>query len=120
MSGEYLGTELPTGVLADAYLQKGGEHSPEVLVTKIRDLLENSPLRANIIKTPRAAVWIPLNGKSYFVLTCPECLRSFSLPVPGNAGDPERERKAKCESCGQQITYVLDSGVMQQVKRAAE
>ena len=120
MSGEYLGTELPTGVLADAYLQKGGEHSPEILVRKIRDLIEKSPLRANIIKTPRAPVWIPLNGKSYFVLTCPECLRSFSLPVPGNAGDPERERKAKCESCGQQITYVLDSGVMQQVKRAAE
>jgi len=121
MSGEYLGTELPTGVLADAYLQKGGEHSPEVLVQKIRDLLEKSPLRANIIKTPRAPVWVPLNGKSYFVLTCPECLRSFSLPVPRDAEeDPERERKAHCESCSHEIKYVLDAGVMQQVKRAAE
>jgi len=39
MSGEYLGTDLPTGVIADAYLQKGGEHSPEVRVAKIRELL---------------------------------------------------------------------------------
>jgi len=89
-------------------------------VRKIRDLIEKSPLRANIIKTPRAPVWIPLNGKSYFVLTCPECLRSFSLPVPRDAEEPECERKVECESCGHQIQYVLDAGVMQQVKRAAE
>jgi CheY-like chemotaxis protein len=28
MSGEYVGTDLPLGVIADAYVQKGGEHSP--------------------------------------------------------------------------------------------
>ncbi len=120
MSGEYLGTDLPSGVIADAYLQKGGEHSPEVLVQKIRELLEKSPLRANIDKTAHAPVWIPLNGKSYFVLTCPECLRSFSLPVPADAENTDRERESPCEFCGSEITYVLDSGVMKQVKRAAE
>ena len=41
MSGEYTGTDLPPGVIADAYLQKGGEHSPEVLVSKIRELCLN-------------------------------------------------------------------------------
>ena len=39
MSGEYAGTDLPSGAIADAYLQKGGEHSPEVLVSKMRELI---------------------------------------------------------------------------------
>ena len=120
MSGEYLGTELPVGVLADAYLQKGGEHSPEVLVQKIRELLEKAPFRANVVKTDRAPVWIPLNGKSYFVLTCPECLRSFSLPAPNGSNGSQPERQAVCEFCGSEISYILDPGVIQQVKRAAE
>jgi len=120
MSGEYLGTDWPSGVIADAYLQKGGEHSPEVLVQKIRELLEKSPLRGNVVKAPHAPVWVPLNGKSYFVLTCPECLRSFSLPVPVDAEESERERKLSCEFCGSEITYVLDSGVMKQVRQEAE
>jgi len=120
MSGEYLGTDWPNGVIADAYLQKGGEHSPEVLVQKIRELLERSPLRANVVKAPHAPVWIPLNGKSYFVLTCPGCLRSFSLPVPVDAERGDHERQVVCEFCASEIKYVLDSGVMKQVKRAAE
>ena len=120
MSGEYLGTDWPAGVIADAYLQKGGEHSPDVLVQKIRELLEKSPLRARILKTPRAPVWIPLNGKSYFVLTCPECLRSFALPVPQNSDGVDRERKAICEFCASEITYILDSGILKQVQRAVE
>ena len=120
MSGEFLGTEWPAGVIADAYLQKGGEHSPEVLVEKIRQLLEKSPLRANVVKTDRAPVWIPLNGKSYFVLTCPECLRSFSLPAPNRSNGSESEQKALCEFCGSEISYILYPGVIEQVKRAAE
>ena len=120
MSGEFLGTDWPNRVIADAYLQKGGEHSPEVLVQKIRELLEKSPLRASPAKTARAPVWIPLNGKSYFVLTCPECLRSFSLPVPNDVEEGDREHNSVCEFCGSEITYVLDAGVLQQVKRATE
>lgn len=119
MSGEYLGLETPTGVLADAYLQKGGDHSPEVLVEKIRDLLQKSPLRANIVKKPTAPVWIPLDGKSYFVLTCPECLRSFSLPVDSDktlAG----QKSASCEFCSAGITYLLDADAIGQINRSVE
>jgi CheY-like chemotaxis protein len=108
MSGEYLGTDLPTGVIADAYLQKGGEHSPEVLVAKIRELLEHSPLRGNIVKSSNAPVWIPLNGKQYFVLTCPNCLRSFSLPTPNDLED-NGSRKSRCEFCDAEFAYVLDA-----------
>jgi CheY-like chemotaxis protein len=119
MSGEYVGLETPTGVLADVYLQKGGDHSPEALVGKIRELLEKSPLRANIVRTPRAPVWIPLDGKSYFVLTCPECLRSFSLPVPSDQ-KKEGERIACCEFCDSEIAYLFDADMIQQVSRGGE
>lgn len=120
LTGEYLGSDLPAGLIADAYLQKGGDHSPEVLVEKIRELLEQSPLRANVVKGHNAPVWIPLDGKPYFVLTCVHCLRSVSLPAPTFNRAQKIERQAKCEFCESEIPYVLDAGVIRQVRRAAE
>lgn len=120
MSGEFLGSERPSGVLADAYLQKGGDQSPEVLVNKIRELLEHSPIRPNVVKTPRAPVWIPLNAKSYFVLTCPDCLRSFSLPVPAPGEYDGEDREAQCEFCGTEILYVLNPGLAAQAKKSGD
>jgi len=119
MSGEYAGNDLPSGVIADAYLQKGGEHSPEVLVSKIRELLEDSPLRASTIKSPEAPVWIPLNGKQYFVLTCTNCLRSFSLPTPNDLDD-NTARKSRCEFCDAEIDYVLDAVAIGNARRSVE
>jgi len=119
MSGEYAGNDLPSGVIADAYLQKGGEHSPDVLVSKIRELLEDSPLRASTIKSPEAPVWIPLNGKQYFVLTCTNCLRSFSLPTPADLED-NTERKSRCEFCDAEVAYVLDAEAIWNARRAME
>jgi CheY-like chemotaxis protein len=119
MSGEYAGADLPSGVIADAYLQKGDERSPEVLVAKIRELLENSPLRASVIKSPNAPVWIPLNGKQYFVVTCTNCLRSFSLPIPNDLED-NTARKSHCEFCDAEIDYVLDAVAMRNARRAVE
>jgi CheY-like chemotaxis protein len=119
MSGEYTGSDLPNGVIADAYLQKGGEHSPEVMVGKIRELLESSPIRANLVKSSNAPVWIPLNGKQYFVLTCTNCLRSFSLPIPNDL-DGNHARKSRCEFCDAEIDYVLDAEVIGNARRSSE
>jgi CheY-like chemotaxis protein len=119
MSGEYMGTDLPTGVIADAYLQKGGEHSPEVLVGKIRELLEHSPLRGNIVNPSNAPVWIPLNGKQYFVLTCPNCLRSFSLPTPNDL-EHNLSRKSRCEFCDAEVAYVLDAEAIANARRSVQ
>jgi len=44
ISGEFQGNELPTGVLADAYLPKGG-HTLDQLCTKIRELASAPPRR---------------------------------------------------------------------------
>lgn len=121
MSGEYVGADLPTGAIADAYLQKGGDHSPEVLVSKIRELLAQSPLRPSMVKPPKAPVWIPLNRKPCFVITCTDCLRSFSLPTPTKV-EQTGERTAPCEFCGTEIDYVLDARAVGQVqvRHAAE
>lgn len=118
MSGEYLGADHPNGVIADAYLQKGGNHSPEVLVQKIRELLERSPLRPSLVKAPQAPVWIPLNRKAYFVLTCPECLRSFSLPSPSDGEYDGNKRTSVCEFCGHEISFVLEPGLVNQRNKA--
>ena len=118
LSGDY-SPNWHVGVIADVYLQKG-EHSPGVLVEKIRDLLDKSPLRANIVKSSNAPVWIPIDGKPYFVLTCVNCLRSFSLPAQILNGEEKIERNAKCEFCETDIAYVLDAGTIKQVRRAAE
>lgn len=119
MSGAYAGRDLPMGVIADAYLEKGGEHSPEELVAQIRHLLEKAPLRANVVKSAVAPVWIPLNGKQYFVLTCTNCLRSFSLPTPKDV-DSKLERKARCEFCNAEIKYVLDGETVGHARQVAE
>ena len=119
MSGEYVADDLPAGVIADAYMQKGDEHSPQTLVNKIRELLEHSPLRANIVKSCDAPLWIPLNGKQYFVLTCPNCLRSFSVPTPN---DPENNipRSSACQFCDAEVSYVLDAEAIGYTRRSVE
>jgi CheY-like chemotaxis protein len=119
MSGEYMGTDMPIGVIADAYLQKGGEHSPEVLVAKIRELLEHAPLRGNIVKSSSAPVWIPLNGKQYFVLTCPNCLRSFSLPTPNDL-ETNLARTSRCEFCDAEVFYILDAEAIGNARRSVQ
>jgi CheY-like chemotaxis protein len=119
MSGEYMGADMPTGVIADAYLQKGGEHSPEVLVAKIRELLEHAPLRGNIVKSSSAPDWIPLNGKQYFVLTCPNCLRSFSLPTPNDL-ETNLARTSRCEFCDAEVSYILDAEAIGNARRSVQ
>lgn len=78
ISGEFVeGGE--TCLLADVFLQKG-QYRPDELANKIVELIEHSPIRPQIRKPDKAPVWVPINDQGYFVLTCPECLRSFSEP----------------------------------------
>lgn len=78
ISGEYNGT-APAGMLADAFFTKG-QYRPDELFQKIAELLISSPLRPQLQKSDIAPVWVPKTDEGYFVLTCTECLRSFSVP----------------------------------------
>ena len=103
ISGEYFGS-TPSGLIADAFFTKG-QYTPEALFTRIAELLEQSPIRPNTSKPDKAPVWIPKNDSGYFVVTCTECLRSFS--VPDEAGGEVRE--AECVFCDSKVCYLADA-----------
>jgi CheY-like chemotaxis protein len=101
MSGEYNGTN-PQGLIADAFFTKG-HYTPEALFTRIAELLE-SPVRPHLAKPDKAPVWIPKNDAGYLVVTCTECLRSFSVP-----DDAEGEvREVDCVFCDSKVCYLAD------------
>ena len=103
VSGEYDGV-APVGLIADAFLSKAN-YRPEELFNRIADVLRDSPMRPHIIKPDRAPVWIPRNETGYFVVTCCECLRSFSIPEEHGGNEL---RHTNCLFCDAEISYLAD------------
>lgn len=103
ISGEYNGI-APAGLIADAFFSKGNYELPE-LFNRIADLLRDSPMRPHITKPDRAPVWIPSNETGYFVLTCCECLRSFSVPQEHSSTEV---CTTKCVFCDADVSYLAD------------
>lgn len=106
-SGAYDSSEVPSGVLADAFYAKGRENASGLL-----------EVIANLIRTgskdhkgQNAPVWIPRNGKDhngkpFVVLTCTECLRSFPFTVDH---EPAGEiLKTSCIYCPHEVSYIID------------
>ena len=114
ISGEYNGI-APTGLIADAFFGKG-DYPLEELFNKIANLLRDSPLRPHLTKPDLAPVWIPRNESGYFVVTCCECLRSFSLPEEHSSTEL---RTTKCVFCDAQVTYLADPQVVRKTSRKA-
>ena len=113
-SGEFSGPAIPNGVLADIFLEKGS-YTPREMLIEIEKLLERSPLRPSPAKSAPAPLWIPLNDRNYYVLTCPNCLRSF--PLPANDLPPgKQEQRAECDFCGSTVPYFLDVDVIEKVR----
>jgi CheY-like chemotaxis protein len=111
ISGEFNG-ESPAGFIADAFFMKG-QYSPEDLFRKIAELIEQSPLRPNVAKPDRAPVWIPRSDIGYFVVTCTDCLRSFSVPDQ-EPGDGSEVRSTTCTFCGTTVQYLADLRALRQ------
>ncbi len=102
ITGEFESAGSPEGLLADAFFHKG-QYSPEELFKEIQSLLEQSPIRPHLFKPDKAPVWIPRNG-NYVVLTCTECLRSFSVSEEEIA---DGSRESPCIYCGTQVRFTL-------------
>jgi len=102
ISGQYNGT-LPSGLIADAFFSKG-LYKPEDLFRKIIELLEQTPIRPNIARPDKAPVWIPKSSTGYFIATCPNCLRSFSVEDKNET----EYREAECVHCGMTVCYLAD------------
>ncbi len=92
------------GVIADAFFFKG-QYSPEELFTKIRGLIETGPIRASVLNSEGAPLWIPVNENGYFVVTCTACLRSSSFEAKDS---PTELREMECPFCGTAIHIVSD------------
>ena len=108
ISGEYILTSMPLGLLVDHFFQKGG-YTPEQLLAKMKELIADSPIRPHLGKHERTPVWIPRKDADYIVVTCPECLRSSSIPDTEISAELH---ETECIACGVTIRYLVDSSVL--------
>jgi CheY-like chemotaxis protein len=102
-SGEFNGV-APAGLIADAFFTKG-QYTPEQMFHKVAELIEQSPMRPHIAKPDKAPVWIPRNEAGYIIVTCPECLRSFSVPTEEAYSEVQ---EAHCIFCDSKVRYLTD------------
>jgi CheY-like chemotaxis protein len=102
MSGDYIASGNPSGILADAFLQK--EHSDELL-HEIAKLLAASPIRSEKQKSDIAPLFVPRDKAGYLIITCPKCLRPNRLEAMSlNGGLHE----TPCQSCGTPVRFEIN------------
>jgi DNA-binding response OmpR family regulator len=104
ISGEFHAPIEPLGILADAFFTK--PFRLEELLAKIADLLRDAPPRP-AIKRDIAPVWVPRNG-DYYVITCTDCLRSFSIPAEKDVRVLRELRTLKCIFCDGQVQFIVE------------
>ena len=105
VSGEFqLAGEPLLGVLADAFFAKPFQF--EDLLAKVAELLRAGPPRP-AVKQDRAPVWVPRNGE-YYVVTCTDCLRSFSIPAEKSARVLRELRTLECIFCNVPIQFIVE------------
>ncbi|MGO8720222.1 MAG: response regulator transcription factor [Acidobacteriaceae bacterium] len=80
MSSMFSGDDLPLGVVADAYYEKGT--NIRSLLQILEALTQPERIRAQRQHVPSVPIWIPMNGHdpsgdAYVIIACPECLRTF-------------------------------------------
>jgi CheY-like chemotaxis protein len=111
MSGAYeRAEEVPAGVIADAFYSKGGR-SATPLLKMAQNLLGTVAIRTPNHLRESAPVWIPRNGKdssgrSFIVITCTQCLRSFPMNVAEQVG--AEILLTPCVFCANEVRYIID------------
>jgi CheY-like chemotaxis protein len=105
-SAAYTAHSLPIETTADAFVATGPNMVFE-LMEAVNTAISDSPLRGSKPKLQSASVWIPRSPTGYIILTCPECLRSFSVVQPKPGMDtPGHEI---CVSCGARVTFSISA-----------
>ena len=115
MSGSFSGHNVPSGVMADAFYQKGAS------VSTLLRIIESIPRPEPTAQPPEAAqapVWIAQSrrnnaGENQATIECPECLRTFPQVLNGTV-NPVSE--TNCRYCGTLVLYTIvqpdDSAVL--------
>ena len=104
MSGEFEPPVATLGVLADAFLSKPFRFGE--LLAKVAELLQDAPPRP-AIKRDKAPVWVPRNGE-YYVITCTDCLRSFSIPAEDDLRALREMRTLECIFCNAEVRFIVE------------
>ncbi len=117
MSGAFSGDEVPSGVAADAFYQKGSS------LGSLLRILEDLPRPERALPNHSAVpVWTQLaerdsSGVACVTITCPECLRTFSQ-APGCSA--EQFHEANCVHCHGSIRYAISDPAVQAAAMALE
>ncbi len=106
MSGAFSGEEVPSGVAADAFYQKGSSMGA---LLQILGTLPQTERRAARLASAAAPIWIRPNdpdssGIACVTIACPECLRSFNQPLGSSLCEI---RQADCIFCHSPIHYAI-------------
>ncbi|HEX9120659.1 MAG TPA: response regulator [Terriglobales bacterium] len=108
-SGEYTAHSLPIETTADAFVANGPNMIFE-LMEAVNTAISDSPVRGSKPKSQSASVWIPRSSTGYIILTCPECLRSFSVVQP--KAEMDKTLQEACISCGARVRFSISTGAM--------
>ena len=113
MSGGYSTSEIPLGVLADAFVQKGN-YTIKELSHEVGKLLAASPIRSERQKSEIAPLFVPRDKAGYLIITCPKCLRPNRLEAASlNGGLHE----TTCQSCGTPVRFEINHEIEPLMKR---
>ena len=106
MSGSFDADPVLEGVMADAFYIKG-QKKPSELFQTAAELIQ----RADRHEAERTLVWarsisIDTNGTSFVLITCTECLRSFTVAMASE--DRRAIHEARCTFCKSEIQYISE------------
>ena len=106
VTGQFNGAPS-SALIADAHFNKG-HYTLEELFASVSRLIENGPSRMHG-ENPDSPVWVPRNGSGYVVITCSQCLRSFSIPDK-KMGDGKSTEvgEVACEFCEAPVRFLTD------------
>jgi len=113
VSGEYIPVENPSGILADAFLQKG-QYAITELFQEIGKLLRASPIRSEREKSDIAPLFVPRDNAGYLIITCPKCLRPNKLEAMSLNGGLHQ---TTCQSCGTPVKFEINHEIEPLLKR---
>ncbi len=113
MSGGYSSGEMPVGILADAFLQKGN-YTVKELSHEVGKLLAGSPLRSETRKSEIAPLFVPRDSAGYLIIACPMCLRPNKLEAMSLNGGIHQ---TICQSCSTPVKFEIDHAIEPLIKR---